>query len=31
MVFTVNEHLVEFSPIMKDSFQRTKRGDFYTH
>ena len=31
LVFTENQHLVEFSPIMKVSFQRTKRGDFYTH
>ena len=31
LVFRENQHLVEFSPIMKVSFQRTKRGDFYTH
>ena len=30
-MFTENQHLVEFSPIMKVSFQRTKRGEFYTH
>ena len=30
-MFTENQHLVNFSPIMKVSFQRTKRGDFYTH
>ena len=30
-VFTENQHLVGFSPIMKVSFQRTKREDFYTH
>ena len=30
-VFTENQHLKEFSPIMKVSFQRTKREDFYTH
>ena len=28
LVFTKNQHLVEFSPIMKDSFQRTRRGYF---
>ena len=26
-----NQHLLEFSPIMKVLFQRTKRGDFSTH
>ena len=31
LVCTENQHLVEFSPIMKASFQRTKRGEFYTH
>ena len=31
LVFTENQHLVGFSPIMKVSFQRTKREDFYTH
>ena len=30
-MFTENQHLVEFSSIMKAQFQRTKRGDFYTH
>ena len=30
-MFTENQHLVGFSPIMKVSFQRTKREDFYTH
>ena len=25
------QHLVGFSPIMKASFQRTKREDLYTH
>ena len=29
-VFTENLHLVEFSPIIKVSFQLTKREDFYT-
>ena len=31
LVFTENQHLVGFSPIIKVSFQRTKREDFYTH
>ena len=31
LVFTENQDLMEFSPIMKVSFQRTKTGDFYTH
>ena len=31
LVFTENQHLVGFSPIMKVSFQRTKREIFYTH
>ena len=31
LVFTGNQHLVEFSPIMKVSFQLMKREDFYTH
>ena len=31
IMFTENQHLVGFSPIMKVSFQRTKREDFYTH
>ena len=31
LVFTENQHLVVFSPIMKIPFQRTKREDFYTH
>ena len=31
LVFTENQHLVEFSPMMKVLFQCTKRGDFYTH
>ena len=30
-MFTENQHLVGFSPIMKVSFQRTKTEDFYTH
>ena len=30
-MFTENQHLVEFSPIMEVSFQRTKRWDLYTH
>ena len=28
LVFTENQRLVEFLPIMKVSFQRTKREDF---
>ena len=31
LLLTENQHLVEFSPIIKVSFQRTKREDFYTH
>ena len=31
LVFTENQHLDEHSPVMKVSFQRTNRGDFYTH
>ena len=31
LVFTKNQHLDEQSPVMKVSFQRTNRGDFYTH
>ena len=31
LVFTESQHLAEFSPIMKISFQRTKRGDFHIH
>ena len=31
LVFTKNQHLVEFSKIMNVSLQRTKIGDFYTH
>ena len=31
LLITENQHLVEFSPIMKVSSQRTKREDFYTH
>ena len=31
LVFPENQHLLEFSPIMKVLFQRTKRGNFYTH
>ena len=31
LAFTENQHLVGFSPIMKVSFQRTKREDFYAH
>ena len=31
LVFTESHYLMEFSPIMNFSFQRTKRGDFYTH
>ena len=30
-ITTENQHLVEFSPIMKVSFHCTKREDFYTH
>ena len=30
LVFTENQHIGEFSPIMKVSFQRTKREDFFT-
>ena len=30
LVFTENEHLEGFSPIMKVSFQHTKREDFST-
>ena len=29
--FTENQYLVGFSPIVKVSFQRTKKEDFYTH
>ena len=29
IIFTENQHLVGFSPVMKAS--RTKREDFYTH
>ena len=31
LVFTENQHLAGLSPIMKVSFQRTKREDFHTH
>ena len=31
LAFTENQHLVEFSPVMKVSSQPTKRGDFHTH
>ena len=31
LAFTENQYLVGFSPIMKVSFQRTTREDFYTH
>ena len=31
LLLTENQHLVEFSPIIKVSFQRTKREDFYTY
>ena len=31
LVFTENQHLVGFSPIMKVSFQRTKKDNFYRH
>ena len=31
LVFTENQHLVGFSPIMKVSFQRTKKEDFYRY
>ena len=31
LVFTENQHLLEFSPIMEVSFQHTKKWDFYTH
>ena len=31
LVVTKKQHLVEFSPVVKVSFKRTKRGDFYTH
>ena len=31
LVFTENQHIERFSPIMKVSFQHTKREDFYTH
>ena len=31
IMFTENQHLVGFSPVMKVSFQRTKIEDFYTH
>ena len=31
LVFRENQRLVEFSPIIKVSFQRTKEEDFYTH
>ena len=30
LAFTENQHLVDFLPIMKVSFQHIKRG-FYTH
>ena len=29
-VFSENQYLLEFSPAIKVSFQRTKREDFYT-
>ena len=29
-MLTEKQHLLDFSPVMKVSFQRTKRGDFYT-
>ena len=31
LVSTKNQHLAEFSPIMKVSFQSTKTEEFYTH
>ena len=31
LVFTENQHLVEFSPIINFLFQVTKGEDFYTH
>ena len=31
LAFTENQYFVGFSPIMKVSFQRTTREDFYTH
>ena len=31
LVFTESQHLLKFSPIMKASFQYTKKEDFYTH
>ena len=31
LVFTENQLLVGFSPIMKVSFQRTKKDNFYRH